>query len=204
MDLSPEEIKTLETYKKIAAARAATRDINFWNRAFTQFQQYLPHGKVLDVGCGCGRDAPFFLQAQYDYTGIDLCDEMIQEAKNRAPAASFIKMNMYNLDFPSQNFDGIWAPASLIHIPKKNLERVLNEIKRVMKPGAVSFMAMKEGNGEKIVHKSVDDKRFYAFYHGDEFASLLENQGFHILEHSKDMRDSKNGNIWLLYYTQID
>ncbi len=206
--LSPEELKTLKSYKKIAKARQKKcADPNFWRSEFEKFRKLLPSGKVVDIGCGSGRDALLFTQGGYEYIGIDLSKEMLAGAKKLVPNADFQKMDMYAMNFPSQNFDGFWAAASLLHIPKRNVGKVLQEIKRVIKSGGIGFFAMKEGKGEKMVQGPYkEDERFFSFWQEDEFLKILQENGFEVLEHTKDAREynpPKNITIWLLYFVRV-
>lgn len=206
--LSPEELKTLGSYKKIAEARGKTHATpDFWRSEFEKFRKLLPSGKVIDVGCGSGRDALLFTEGSYEYIGVDLSDEMLVGARELAPSADFRKMDMYALDFSPQSFDGFWAAASLLHIPKRNVGKVLQEIKQVAKSGGIGFLAVKEGEGEKMVRGSYEgDERFFAFYQEDEFLKVLQENGFEVLQHSRDMREynpPKNLTVWLLYFVRI-
>lgn len=173
---------------------------DFWLEKFQRFQSLLPKGKILEIGCGHGRDARLFVNAGYDYVGIDFSSAMIEQAKKHVPTGTFMQMDMYALKFPSESFDGFWAIASLLHIPREDMHGVLKEIHRVIKPGGVGFIVIKEGIGEKII-----DERFFAFYQQEEFAHTLEDAGFEVLEKQKDMHDfkpPKNKSIWLTFFVR--
>ncbi len=207
--LSPEEQKTLDSYRKIAAVRGkAHANPDFWLPEFKKFHQVLPTGKVIDVGCGSGRDAILFIESGYDYVGVDISDEMLAEARKLVPTASFVKGNVYSLEYPSRHFGGFWAVASLLHIPKINAALALQEIKRVTRPGGVGFLAMKEGDGEIIVRGPYDgDERLFSFYAEEEFLALLQGNGFEIIEHSRDVREykiSKSSTVWLLFTVRVN
>lgn len=106
---------------------------------------------------------------------MDLSEEMLAGAKELIPDADFRKMDMYNLSFPTDSFNGFWAVASLLHIPKRNVVKVLNQIKNVVKSGGIGFFAVKEGEDERMVKGSVEgDERFFVFYKEDEFLKLLQ------------------------------
>ena len=207
--LTNEEQKTLASYQKIAAARAKIRsDPEFWRYEFEKFRSLLPAGRIIDLGCGSGRDALLFTETQnYTYIGIDLSDEMLREAKKLVPHASFEKMSLYRLKYPPQSFDGFWASASLLHIPKRNIGMVLQEIRQVLKPSGVGFITLKEGNGEKMISGSLEgDERFYAFYREEEFARLLYENQFNVISSSREIREdntsSQNLTSWLVYFVR--
>ncbi len=203
MDLSPEEQTTLTTYQRIAKiwTQRNRKHPDYWQKQFTNFQNLLPTGQILDVGCGPGRDAEFFLGAGYKYVGIDISSELLAEATQHFPQATFQEMSMYELDFPDHSFDGFWAAASLLHIPKDRLSKVLEGIARVVKSGGIGFIAVKAGEGESFVTDAeTRTERFFAFYGDDEFRKYLATD-YEILDyarlvHPKDQKD------WLLYWVR--
>ena len=85
-----------------------------------KFISYIPKGgKVLDLGCGSGRDSLFFKELGYDVTAIDGSAEMcIQAEKNIGQPV--INMTFDKLDYEAE-FDGIWACASLLHVPSRDI-----------------------------------------------------------------------------------
>ena len=115
------------------------------------------------------------------------------------PVASFA--------FPADSFDGFWAAASLLHIPKLNAVKVLDQIKNVVKSGGIGFFAVKEGDDERMVKGSLKgDERFFAFYKEEEFLKLLQENRFEVLEYKRDMREynpPKNLTVWLLYFVKV-
>ena len=128
-------------------------------------------------------------------------------ARELLPNADLRKMDMYSLDFPPHSFNGFWAAASLLHIPKMNVVKVFQQIKNIVKSGGVGFFAVKEGEDERMVKGSLEgDERFFAFYKEDEFLKLLQENGYEVLEHSRDMREynpPKNLTVWLLYFVRL-
>ena len=206
--LSEEELATIASYKKIAPTRVITfSDPNFWLKEFEKLQQFLPSGKIIDIGCGHGRDTGLFIKNGYSYTGIDASIPMLEEAIKLNPDSHFKCMNMYHLDFPPASFDGFWAATSILHIPKKNVGKVFDEIRKVVKKGGIGFIAMKEGFGEKMIeHQEVEVKRFFAFYTKEEFKEVLEANGFEVLDSSRDLRiynPPRKTDVLILYFVRI-
>ena len=102
----------------------------------SDFVAKLPaNAKILDVGCGPGRDARYFCDKGARVTGIDLSSETLKIARSTAPDAHFVIMDMRSLDLVSTSFDGIWCCASLYHLPKVFVNTTLTEFYRVLKPG---------------------------------------------------------------------
>lgn len=204
--LSSSELLTLKSYKAIAKIRNTTHaNPQRWHAAFASFCSFVPRGRILDLGCGTGRDAQLFLPAGYEYVGVDLSDEMLAEARVLCPQARFEKMNMYSLDFPDHSFDGIWAAASLLHIPKKRVHLVLSEIKRVLRQGGIAFISLKEGDGERVVKVSDSDERFFAFYQDKEVREILGRNGFALMHHFRELFEYLDGKkAWLWYIVRLN
>jgi len=91
---------------------------------------------------------------------------------------------MRNLNFPENTFDGLWACASFLHIPKNQAKNTLLGFKRVLKSNGLLFMSLKQGFGEKLVREKEfkENKRFFALYTEEEIKNLFESCNFKILK----------------------
>ncbi len=201
MDVKKE---TTETYDKIASVYSNTRVAHFWVDEFDFFKSILDGKKVIDFGCGEGRDAIIFIQNGFDYTGIDISQGMLKIAQERVPGGVFQKADFSKVDFTTGTFDGFWAAASFIHVPKKDITTVLQEAKRVVKTGGAGFISMKEKReiDEEMVY---EDRyggmgRYFSFYTRDEFNGILEKNGFSILKFTTHVEGKNN---WLCYFVKV-
>lgn len=144
------------------------------------------HGKnVLDLGCGSGVQSKQLLEEGLSVIGMDLSRNMVEEAKKRAPSATFMVGDIAYVTFARDTFDGIYARASLLHIPKNLIQKVLKSLNRILKTGGVLYLALKEGKGEgevEDVRHGINVKRFFSFFVKEEIEKLLDNAGFKILE----------------------
>src|SRR3989338_11580752 len=100
--------------------------------------------KVLDLGCGSGIQSKQLFQAGLEVVGLDLSPEMIREAKKRVPKGKFIVGDMTEMVFPIESFDGVFAQASLLHIPKKLIPEVLGSIHKILRTKGILYLALKE------------------------------------------------------------
>lgn len=99
---------TIQTYENLAKDYSRTHlDIREIKKVADFFITYLKGPKVLDVGCGPGRDAKYFSEHGLEVVGIDLAKSFIKIASQNAPQATFLKMDMRNLEFGKETFDGI-------------------------------------------------------------------------------------------------
>ncbi len=139
-----------------------------------------PGSRVLDVGCGPGRDAAWLAEMGFDAAGVDLSFEMLQEGRRRGVTVPLIQADMRHLPFRKGSLDGLWVCASLLHVRKDAVNEVLRELSRVVYPGHIAI-AVKRGEGETWVEGEDGRKRFFAYYSADEIQLRMERCGFEVL-----------------------
>ena len=123
--------------------------------AYDRFLAYLPAGAaILDAGCGSGRDSLCFMKKGYDVTMLDASEGMCNCAEELTGRKALC-MGFHEIEFADQ-FDGIWACASLLHVPEKELENVLAIFHRALKRDGVLYASWKYGEAERC-----DGERFY-------------------------------------------
>lgn len=114
-----------------------------------KFTSHLAPGThVLDVGCGSGRDSLWLKNHGFEVTSIDACRELA------FLASDYIGQEVLVQDFRSyvknNEFDGIWACASLLHCPRSEISDVLKRLIEALKPAGFFFMSFKYGEGEVL------------------------------------------------------
>lgn len=112
------------------------------------FLPYLfPKAKILDAGCGSGRDSQFFLTQGYDVTAFDGSSKMVELA--RQYTGVLVAHRTFFDVYETEEFDAIWASASLLHVPKPSLPSVLEKLKKALKPQGVWYMSFRHGEVEQ-------------------------------------------------------
>lgn len=139
------------------------------SRVYERFLNELAAGAhIADAGCGSGRDTKAFLQRGYVVTAFDGSLQMARLASaytgQRCSVLRFQEMQF------QQEFDGIWACASLLHVPKCEMEDVLRRFVTALKPGGIMYISFIEGEGERIA----EDGRLYNSYTPESLKHLLE------------------------------
>lgn len=154
-----------------------------------------PQPLLLDAGCGAGRDMAWLEAHGAEVQGIDLSPGMLRQVQERVLGAVRL-MDMRNLDFAAQRFDGEWCTASLLHLPKADAPGVLAEIRRVLKPKGCLFLSLQVGSGEGWEPGSYDAEveRFFARYTEEEADALIQSAGFEILARATS---TGGGRIWM-------
>lgn len=199
MSLTPDEEVTLRTYNKLAKEWANGHIApDYWRNELDKFHALLPKGRVLEVGCGSGRDAKELLKLGYDYVGTDISDGLITEARLANPGATFQQVSLYDLNF-DEPFDGFWCAAVLLHIPKKRIHEALKSIRKNIRPGGIGFIAIKEGTDERVeTRKPYDgDGRFFAYWKDDEFKKVLIKNRFKVI--AEEYLPMSEHTTWLTY-----
>lgn len=206
LDMRENERITQGTYDLVAKDWAREHNnTEYWLEEFKTFSRMLPRGKILDIGCGWGKDYALFRDAGYDYTGLDFSGAFLAEMRERFSDAKCVQANMRSIPFKENSFDGFWAAASLLHIEKKDIKEVLHGIRQIVRPDGIGFISLKEGEGERLVQESrgnwsADDIRFFSFYHEFEFADILLDCG--ILPVIIRKRARKGDPAWLEFFVK--
>jgi len=186
---------TLEAYNKHAKRYCELTFDSVSQYQLTEFVSLLPGRKILDVGCGSGRDTQYFAEDGFEAVGVDFSEQMVAEAKKRTKS-DILLMDFSKLEFPDGSFDGIWACAALIHTPKRNLPQILSEFVRVLKPRGVLYISVREGDGEKMIsYKKLGlEKVFFSYYRVEELNSMLRKAGFEV---RKEFTELVNISTWV-------
>ena len=123
---------------------------------------------ILDLGCGSGRDSKFFLELGHQVVAIDPVKEIAACAAQYLQQPVFIKKAE---EIDEQNiYDGIWACASLLHIPKSRIAEALSRIAHALKPWGSWYMSFKQGEREEQDQR----QRFFNNYSLAAMRNLLD------------------------------
>lgn len=178
---------TIDTYNAVANSYKETHgSLQLTTPLLDHFLTLIKGKKILDAGCGSGRDARYFTEKGYEVIGIDLATNLLNIAQSEAPKASFQKMDIRKIEFADDFFDGIWAMASVLHLPKNQLDTALAEFFRVLKPEGILYLSVKQGVGERYISKDyyINHRKYFSFYQKDEISSHLSTIGFTVNESS--------------------
>ena len=123
----------------------------------------------MDAGCGSGRDTKRFLDRGCRVTTIDASCELARLAAEYTNQPCEV-LRFQEMQF-REEFDGIWACASLLHIPKHDMYDVIPRLIRALKPGGILYLSLKEGEEEGMA----DDGRFFCDYTRESLQEVFEN-----------------------------
>lgn len=134
--------------------------------------------RILDFGCGPGRDLKAFRDLGHEPIGLDAAPSFCEMARNFAGCEVW-HQHFLSLTLPEHVFDGVFANASLFHVPTKYLAKVLGQLYRCLKPQGVFFASNPRGNNEEGWNGS----RYGVWHHQDQWHTYVTQAGFEPLEH---------------------
>jgi SAM-dependent methyltransferase len=123
---------------------------------YQKFLKYVPNrGRILDAGCGSGRDSKFFISKGYDAVPFDGSIEMVGMA-SKLLGKPALHMLFQDINF-SNEFHAVWANASLLHIPYENLEEIIQKFHKALLPSGILYASFKYGT----CMRQVEDRFFF-------------------------------------------
>jgi SAM-dependent methyltransferase len=148
---------------------------------------------ILDAGCGSGRDSLYFLRRGYKVTALDASEELAKIA-SQLISQPVLNISFQQIKFENE-FDGIWASASLLHINSNEIDDVLQLLAKSLKQNGILYCSFKYGNKEYE-----KDGRYFNCYDEDSITRLLEKQkdlSLYKTWKSNDQRPNRKEEIWL-------
>lgn len=160
-----------------------------------KFLSYLPkNAHILDAGCGPGRDTKYFLDHGYKVTAFDGAEELVKRAETYTNHP-ILHLSFHDITF-QEEFDGVWAMASLLHLSEADCQDVLaHNLLPALKPSGVLFCCFLEGDGERI-----SKGRYFKDYTEDAlrnlFAQFPDLSILHIWK-EEDHAPDRKGRNWV-------
>lgn len=133
--------------------------------------------QILDFGCGPGRDLLYFKNQGHLPTGLDGCPEFCEMARMYS-ACPVLEQDFLALDLDADSFDGVFANASLFHVPSSELARVLGELNACLRPSGILFSSNPRGDIE-----GWDGQRYGNYMEFEVYEKFLNNSGFEVIHH---------------------
>ncbi len=128
---------------------------------------------ILDLGCGPGRDLAYFRQLGHEAVGLDGCVSFVEMARARSGCEVW-HQSFLALSLPVARFDGIFANASLFHVPSAVLPRVLRELRDTLRSRGVLFASNPRGHGQE----GFSQDRYCVFHDLEGWRAFGEAAGF--------------------------
>src|SRR3989344_2007512 len=194
-----------ETYNRIALDWHHDHSNDDWWKGGTDaFIKKLPHNAhVLDIGCGGGVKSKYLIAHGLNVIGIDISDKLLEIARREVPQGEFRELSMKNLDSMEEVFDGVFAQASLLHIPRKDACAVVQKMAGRLISGGFLYIAVKEvreGKPKEGLTKENDYgyeyERFFSYFTMLELERFLTDAGLEVILKLRNPNPSGRS-VWL-------
>jgi len=172
---------TIGHYNRSARSfRDGTRDhdVSQNYRALLDAIEAKPPFLILDFGCGPGRDLVHFCALGHKAVGLDGAKKFVDMARLES-GCEVLHQDFMTTNLPQSHFDGIFANASLFHVPGQVLPRVLFELSETLKPGGVLFCSNPRGDNQE----GFSGGRYSCFFNLKTWRNLVTAAGFVELSH---------------------
>lgn len=185
---------TIAWYDRRAEAFAAdTEEADMADLRARFLRHVPPGGRILDAGCGAGRDALAFCRAGYSVVAFDASEAMVRLARARLPASFPVLRMRFDEMAWHDEFDGVWACASLLHVPTADFPDTASRIVAALRRGGAWYASFKRGSGERL-----SGGRLFSDHTEESLAAAAAGLGTDILElwTTADVRPGRADERW--------
>ncbi len=179
----------LQKISEITLAHYNSRPVAFWvgtrdhdvSQNIASLLQYIeaqPPFKILDFGCGPGRDLKAFTDLGHVAVGLEGAAPFVEMARSYSGSEVW-QQDFLSMNLPDDYFDGVFANAALFHVPTLVLPRVLRELSATLKPKGVLFSSNPRGNNEEGWHSG----RYGVHHDLESWRGYMADAGFNELTH---------------------
>jgi 2-polyprenyl-3-methyl-5-hydroxy-6-metoxy-1,4-benzoquinol methylase len=147
------------------------------SHAYIRFLEVIPAGaRILDAGCGSGRDSKYFVEHGLDVVAIDASEKMVNHTREYA-GVKVEQLRFDQLQY-KEEFDGVWACASLLHVRKEEFVSAFENLVTALKSGGVIYVSLKQSES-----KVPDGGRHFSYYSTGELNGIISDQpGLELLD----------------------
>ena len=185
-------------YDRITEIYARERDLFDNREMLKKFSDFLPdHAEVLDLGCGSALPVgKHLVECGYTYTGVDISSSMLKLARENLPDSKFFLMDITELDFEPESFDGVTAFYSIFHVKRNLHDRLFTSLHTILKPGGCILFSLDNSDWE-----GVEDfhgvPMFWSHYEPFYYMDLMNRLEFEI-EYQQEIEQNGETHFWII------
>jgi ubiquinone/menaquinone biosynthesis C-methylase UbiE len=188
--------RTRETYDRIGAQFIENaRDRSAFAPWFSQISSLLPAGAlVLDLGAGPGIDSAELRRRGLRAISLDFSLGMLRAGAGEFPGPR-VQGDARRLPMAAGSLAAVWANASLLHFTPRDFDVALTDIARVLQPGGLLYVTLKQGVGDEWESSRYGEPRFFQYWTEPELDRALADAGFAIV---RSQVEEAARNVWLV------
>lgn len=153
-----------------------------------------PGARILDIGCGSGRDLLWLKKRGFRVTGFERSPGLADLARGKT-GCKIIEGDFESYDFSQFQADALILIGALVHVPHEKLSDVFGKVLKAVRPDGHLLVSLKQGKGKK---ESSDGRIFY-LWEDDELREIFKKQKYSVLEYFAQVSDIAEDDIWLGY-----
>jgi SAM-dependent methyltransferase len=157
----------------------------------------VPGARILDIGCGAGRDMLWLKNKGYSCTGLDISPALAELAR-RHTGLPVIEADFESFDFQGMDMDALVLIGALVHVPHERLEPVVKKILQALNSHGHVLMSMKQGQG----HKTRPDGRIFYLWTKDELMRVFEDCRLRCVTYFQQQSKIRAGDTWMSFVLQ--
>lgn len=186
--------KIKSAYNKVAdqlVVEWKNRNAIFHDRLDSFASCLKPGDRLLDVGCGFGRDVVFFSERGILAKGIDISDSMIEIGRAQYGEINIIESDLFRfIESEKEKYQGIWIRGVLFHYEKNELIRIFSGVRYLVEQGSLLYIQTTRRNGKikKTISTTYETLHYY-FHTKDEYLDILTKYGFTLWDDISTERD---------------
>jgi len=177
-------LQTIDAYER-SAKECVARWSKRRHRRPPLLAEWLTHlpadARLLDLGCGGGQDADDLDRRGYRVVGVDRTSALLLAGRRRYRSLPLVRADLRSLPFQAMAFDGLWAAASLMHLPKPDARRILADLCKLVRPGGLFAATVTYGMKSRLVTDGWVPGRYFARWRKDELARAVRRAGWEIV-----------------------
>ncbi len=190
----------IAAYDRSAEEYAKNQRLKVPKQEIEQFLNLLkPDAKILDAGCGSGRDSRIMKDRGFNVTGSDLSKGLLAIAKKENPDIPLLFADIRKVPAKNGSFDGIWSNGVLHHLDKQQMPSAIAEFYRLLAPDGVVCLRTKKGQGNLKTRETLvsNEEREFTLLEPEGLDALLTKGGFQKIDLRTTESKSRPGLFWL-------
>lgn len=156
-----------------------------------------PGARILDVGCGAGRDMLWLANRGFACAGLD-CSPALAELARRHTGLSVFEADFETFDFQGMDMDALLLVGALVHVPHERFRLIFLRILRALKPQGHVLLTMKQGQGTQT---RPDGRVFYLWPKAD-LMPIFEDCSLICIEYFEQQSKIRASDIWMSFVLQ--
>ena len=183
---------------------------DIWINKYSKIFENIPRGKALDLGCGLGQYTKFMEDNKFEVTSADISLEALNKVKENIPNTNIVQLDMSEeLPFNDNEFELIVANLSIHYFDKKTTQQLINEIKRILKPGGYFIGSVNSSKCIEFIKDHIEkiEDNYYSepgrnirLFDRAQFEEFFKDFETLVLEEVRIMRWNRPKDMWKFIY----